>query len=94
MSKIVMGGALAALFLSAGCATDPYLQDSATLGASGQFGAPAIHMVDGTRKEIMVGSRIARDSRENSESVKSISRRGYEEQRLEKPSGSPLDGGG
>jgi hypothetical protein len=58
MSKIVMGGAFAALFLSAGCATDPYLQDSATLGASGQFGAPAIHMEDGQRKEFMVGSRI------------------------------------
>ena len=69
MSKIAMGGAFAALFLSAGCATDPYLQDSATLGASGQFGAPAIHMDDGKRKEIMVGSRISRDSRENSGEV-------------------------
>jgi hypothetical protein len=94
MSKLVLGGAFAVLFLCAGCATDPYLQDSATLGASGQFGAPAIHMDDGKRKEIMVGSRIARESRENSESVKSISRRGYEENRMEKPSGSPLDGGG
>jgi hypothetical protein len=93
MSRIILGGAFAALFLSAGCATDPYLADSATLGASGQFGAPAIHMEDGHRKEIMVGSRIARESRENSESVKSISRRGYEEQRLEKPGSSPLDGG-
>ena len=94
MSKIVMGGAFAALFLSAGCAADPYLQDSATLGASGQFGAPAIHMEDGQRKEIMVGSRIARESRENSESVKSMSRRGYEENRMEKPPAGPLNGGG
>ena len=94
MSKIIWGGGLAALLLGAGCATDPYLQDSATLGASGQFGAPAIHMEDGKRKEVMVGSRIARDSRENAESVKSISRRGYEDGRMEKPSSSPLDGGG
>jgi len=93
MSKIVMGGAFAALFLSAGCATDPYLQDSATLGASGQFGAPAIHTEDGHRKEVMVGSRLTRDSRENAESVKTISRRGYEEGKQEKP-GSSLNGGG
>lgn len=93
MSKIVMGGAFAALFLSAGCATDPYLQDSATLGASGQFGAPAIHMEDGKRKEVMVGSRLARDSRENAESVKTMSRRSWEEGRQEKP-GSGLAGGG
>jgi hypothetical protein len=93
MSRVILGGAFAALFLSAGCATDPYLQDSATLGASGQFGAPAIHAEDGKRKEVMVGSRISRESRENSESVKSISRRGYEDGRMEKP-GSPMDGGG
>jgi hypothetical protein len=94
MSRIVQGAAFAALFLSAGCATDPYLKDSATLGASGQFGAPAIHTEDGKRKEVMVGSRLSRDSRENAESVKSISRRGYEEGRMEKPGASPLDGGG
>lgn len=94
MSKIVLGGAFAALMLSAGCAQDPYLKDSATLGASGQFGAPAIHMGEnGQRKEFMVGSRIARESRESAESIKTISRRGYEEGRQEKP-GSPLDGGG
>ena len=93
MSRLVLGGAVAALCLAAGCATDPYLQDSATLGASGQFGAPAIHMKDGKRQEFMVGSRIARDSRESAESIKTISRRGYEEGRMEKP-GSPLEGGG
>ena len=93
MSKIVFGGAFAALFLSAGCATDPYLQDSVTLGASGQFGAPAIHTEDGKRKEVMVGSRLARESRESAESVKTISRRGYEEGKIEK-SGGWLPGGG
>jgi hypothetical protein len=93
MRKFAAGSVIAALFLTAGCATDPYLKDSATLGASGQFGAPAIHMKDGKRQEFMVGSRIARESRESAESIKTISRRGYEEGRMEKP-GSPLDGGG
>jgi hypothetical protein len=50
-------------------------------------------MKDGKRQEFMVGSRIARESRESAESIKTISRRGYEEGRMEKP-GSPLDGGG
>ena len=93
MSRFVLAGAVAALSLAAGCATDPYLKDSATLGASGQFGAPAINMKDGKRHEFMVGSRIARESRESAESIKTISRRGYEEGRMEKP-GSPLEGGG
>jgi hypothetical protein len=94
MTKMIAaGGAIAALFL-AGCATDPYLKDSATMGASGQFGAPAINVAaDGKRHEIMVGSRIARESRENAESVKAISRQGYKEGRIEKP-GSPMEGGG
>ena len=51
-------------------------------------------MEDGQRKEFMVGSRIPRESRENSESVKSMSRRGYEENRMEKPPSGPLNGGG
>ena len=89
MGKLAAGSILAALFVCAGCATDPYLKDSATLGASGQFGAPAIHMKDGKRQEMMVGSRIARESRESAESVKTIGRRGYQEGRNEKP-GSPL----
>ena len=94
MRAIVAGGALAVLLVSAGCATDPLLKDSATMGASGQYGAPAINMgADGKRHEFLVGSRIARESRESAESVKSISRQGYKEGRQEKP-GSPLEGGG
>ena len=95
MTKMIAaGGAMAVLFLCAGCATDPYLKDSVTMGGSGQFGTPAINMgADGKRHEFMVGSRIARESRENAESVKSVSRQGYKEGRNEKP-GSPLEGGG
>jgi len=95
MTKIIFaGGAMAVLFVCAGCANDPLLKESATMGASGQYGAPAINMgADGKRHEVMVGSRIARESRENAESVKAISRQGYKEGRIEKP-GSPLDGGG
>jgi hypothetical protein len=95
MTKMIAaGGAMAVLVLCAGCA-DPYLKDSATMGASGQFGAPAINVgADGKRHEYMVGSRIARESRESAESVKTLSRQGYKEGRMEKPGSSPLDGGG
>ena len=95
MTKIIVaGGAMAVLVLCAGCATDPYLKDSATMGASGQYGAPAIHLgADGKRQEFMVGSRIPRESRESAESVKTLSRQAYKEGRDEKP-GSPLEGGG
>jgi hypothetical protein len=60
---------------------DPYLQDSATLGASGQYGAPAINIVDGKRKEYLLGSHLPRDSRENSEYTRTMSPRAYEEGR-------------
>ncbi len=95
MTKMIAaGGAMAVLFVCACCATDPYLKDSVTMGASGQYGAPAINLgADGKRHEFMVGSRIARESRESAESVKTLSRQGYKEGRMEKP-GSPLDGGG
>ena len=95
MTKMIAaGGAMAVLILCAGCATDPYLKDSATMGASGQYGAPAINLgADGKRHEFMVGSRIARESRESAESVKSISRQGYKDSIMERQ-GSPLEGGG
>jgi hypothetical protein len=95
MSKMIAaGGAMAVVLICGGCAADPYLKDSATMGGSGQFGAPAIHVgADGKRHEYMVGSRIARESRENAESVKNISRQGYKEGRMERQ-GSPLEGGG
>ena len=95
MTKMIAaGGAMAALILCAGCASDPYLKDSATMGASGQYGAPAIHLgADGKRQEFMVGSRIPRESRESAESVKTLSRQAYKEGRDEKP-GSSLEGGG
>ena len=92
--KMIVAGGIAVLSLCAGCALDPYLKDSVTMGASGQYTTPAINVgQDGKRHEYMVGSRLARESRENSESVKTIGRQGYKEGRQEKP-GSPLDGGG
>lgn len=92
MKSTVAGSAIAVLLLCAGCAQDSLLRESATMGGSGQFTTPAINMKDGKRQEIMVGSRIARESRESSESVKTIGRRGYQDGRNEKP-GSALAGG-
>lgn len=94
MKTIIAGSAIAVLTLCAGCAQDPYLKDSATIGGSGQFGTPAINIQpDGKRQEYVVGSRLPRESRESAESIKTISRTGYKDGRDEKP-GSPLAGGG
>ena len=88
MKSMLIAGALAASFLCAGCATQ-----GASSQALGKADAPNVHVKDGKRQEFMVGSRIARETRESAESIKSISRKGYQEGRDEKP-GSPLAGGG
>lgn len=88
MKKIFVAGAAAA-FICAGCAT----QNGASMQAVGKVDAPVVNVKDGQRQERMVGSRIARDSRESAESIKSISRRAWQEGKDEKP-GSPLGGGG
>ena len=88
MRKLFVAGAAAA-FLSAGCATN----EGATMNALGKTDPPNVTVKDNKRQEVMVGSRLARETRESAESVKSISRRGYEDGKNEKP-GSPLSGGG
>ena len=89
MKTILRAGALAALLACAGCATD----QGASMKSVGVADAPNVEVKDNKRHEFMVGSRIARETRESSESIKSVSRRGYEENKIAKP-GSPLDGGG
>ena len=79
MRTLFTCSALAAVLVCAGCAIDPYLQDSATVGASGQYTTPAINMVDGKRKEYLLGSHLPRDSRENSEYTRTMSPRAYEQ---------------
>jgi hypothetical protein len=88
MKNIFVAGALA-VFLCAGCAS----QEGATMNALGKTDAPNITVKDGKRQEFIVGSRIGRETRESPELVKTISRKGYEEGKIEKP-GSPLSGGG
>jgi len=88
MKTVFVAGALAA-FLCAGCAT----QEGATMNALGKSDPPNVTVKDGKRQEVVVGSRLARETRETSESVKSISRKGWQEGKEEKP-GSPLAGGG
>jgi hypothetical protein len=89
MKSMLIAGAVAASFLCAGCAT----QEGATSQALGKTDAPNITVKDGKRQEMVVGSRLARETRESAESVKSISRRAWQEGKDEKP-GSPLAGGG
>lgn len=80
----------AASILFGGCA----MQDQrASAAAVGPHDEPNVNSKDGQRREFMVGSRIPRETRESAESVKSVSRRAYEEGKGSKP-GSSLDGGG
>ena len=88
MKGIFVIGAAAA-FLCAGCA----MNEGATMNALGKTDPPNVNVKDGKRQEFVVGSRIARETRESPELVKTISRRGYEDGKNEKP-GSPLSGGG
>ena len=89
MKTLFVAGAIAASLLFAGCAS----QERASAQAVSQHDEPNVNSREGQRHEFMVGSRIPRESRENAESVKSVSRRGYEEGKVAKP-GSPMDGGG
>ena len=90
MKTVFTAAAIAASLLFAGCA----MQDQrASASSVSQHDEPNVNSRDGERHEYMVGSRIPRETRESSESIKSISRRGYEEGKGSKP-GSPLEGGG
>jgi len=89
MKTMLIAGAVAASFLCAACAT----REGASSQALGKSDAPNITVKDGKRQEVVVGSRLARETRETAESVKSISRKGWQEGKEEKP-GSPLAGGG
>ena len=87
MKQSIIAGVFAATLI-AGCADAPKTaQVSATPESDGGY----MHVYNGKRQEYLIGSRIARDSRENAESVKAMGVRGYKEARdLEGPSG--LDG--
>ena len=88
MKTLLLAGALAASFVLGGCAS----QSGASYAAVGETENGILVLKDGKRQEALVGSRLARETRENSESVKSVGRKGYKESQIEK-SGSPLDGG-
>jgi Spy/CpxP family protein refolding chaperone len=88
MKTMLIAGAVAASFLCAGCATE-----GASSQALGKADPPNVTVKNGKRQEVMVGSRLARETRESPELVKTISRKGYQEGKEEKP-GSPLPGGG
>ncbi len=88
MKTILIAGALAASLACAGCANQ-----GASMKSVGAADAPQVEVQDNKRHEMMVGSRIARETRESPESVKTLSRKAWQEGKEAKP-GSPLDGGG
>ncbi len=89
MKTLLITGAMAASLLCAGCATE----QGASMKSVGAADGPNVTVKDDKRHEIVVGSRIARETRETSESVKTVSRRAWQEGKDAKP-GSPLPGGG
>jgi hypothetical protein len=87
MNKIVIA-TISASILIAGCESAPKV---AEVSATGESDGGYMHVYNGKRQEYLVGSRLPRDSRENSESVKAMGPRAYKDADLEK-SGSPMDG--
>jgi len=88
MQKVVITGAIAAALLAAGCASE----QGASMKSVGVADAPQVEVKDNKRHEVVVGSRIARETRESAESVKTLSRKAWQERRTDMP-GSPMDGG-
>jgi hypothetical protein len=85
MKTFLLVGALAAPFALAACANQ-----GASYGAMGETEPGYVMVKDGKRNDTLLGSRLARETRENSESVKSLSRRAWQEGRNEKP--TPMQG--
>ena len=88
MRQVFFTGAIAAALLAAGCASE----QGASMKSVGAAEAPQVEVKDNKRHEVVVGSRIARETRESSESVKTLSRKAWQERRTDMQ-GSPLDGG-
>jgi len=88
MKKAVVIGAIAAALVAAGCATE----QGASMKSVGAADAPQVEVKDNKRHEVVVGSRIARETRETAESVKTLSRKAWQERKTDMQ-GSPLDGG-
>jgi hypothetical protein len=84
MRTIFLAAAIAASFAIAGCANQ-----GASYGAIGEAEPGYVTVKDGKRADTLVGSRLARETRENSELVKTISRKGYKDAQTEK-SGNPM----
>ena len=84
MKALLLAGALAAPLVLAACANQ-----GASSAAIGETEPGYVTVKDGKRQDTMVGSRLARETRENAESVKMISRKGYKDAQTEKP-GNPM----
>jgi hypothetical protein len=85
MKTLIAATAFTSLLI-AGCGTTT---PTAAVSATGESDGGYMLVRNNKRQEVLVGSRLARESRENAESVKAIGRRGYQESQNEK-SGSPL----
>ena len=80
MKTLLTAVVVAATLCLGGCA----MQDErAFASAVGQHDEPTVSSKDGPRREFLLGSRIPRDSRENSEYTKTMSPRAYENARHE-----------
>ncbi len=88
MKKLLLAATLAVPFVIASCASQPQV---AQMSATPESDVGYMNVKDGKRQETLVGSRLARDTRENAESTKTMSRRAYEDGMREKP--NPMIGG-
>jgi len=89
MKTFLLATALASLI--AGCSS----QQVASMSATPDSDVGYMNVEHGKRQETLVGSRLPRDTRENAEQTKTVSRRAYREAIISSPSptGPPTGSG-
>jgi hypothetical protein len=91
MKTFLLATALASCLLVASCSS----QQVASMSATPDSDVGYMNVDHGKRQETLVGSRLARETRENAEQTKTVSRRAYKEATIAAPSPTgPVAGGG
>lgn len=91
MRALVLVATVAVSCAIAGCAS----QQVASMSATPDSDAGYMNVKAGKRQETLVGSRLPRDTRENAEQTKTVSRKAYQEAIIGAPSPTgPVPGNG
>ena len=84
MKTFLLAIAAAATLVLAGCASQQ--QQVASMSATPDSDVGYMNIEHGKRQEVLVGSRLPRETRENAEQTKTVSRKAYREALIGAPS--------